>query len=87
MHVARGGASIVGILAALLAGTTGCTSVKSLVRAQAASDLECRQSDVAVEPLGATTYLATGCGASLYCSTQAIWTRPSGRGTAGAPRG
>jgi hypothetical protein len=62
-------------LGGLLLAATGCSFPESSeVRTLAASDFQCDDSEMRVEQLGASTYLATGCGQSeqYTCSSQSV---------------
>jgi hypothetical protein len=50
------------LLAAGLLTAAGCTSLKDVVRARAASELACGEEDVDVAFVAGSTYRATGCG-------------------------
>ena len=52
------------LLAGLLSTAAGCSPAEDDVRARAASDFGCASTKIRVEQLGASTYLATGCGQS-----------------------
>ncbi|HEY3822703.1 MAG TPA: hypothetical protein VGL81_36310 [Polyangiaceae bacterium] len=70
--LARGAASLLA-LGGALACAAGCVVPEREVRVRAASDFGCGDSQIQVEQLGASTYLATGCGQSDQYTCETRW--------------